>query len=242
MDIHEPKPWHGWRGLLKEYAIIVIGVLTALGAGQVVEQFHENRVSAEARESVRAEIDLNLSSLRQRDAYLHCIDDRFAEIDRALAAAEEGHPFPTLAYIGRPMVPAVYTQRWTAATSGGRTSLLSSDEQRDYARIYWDFDRFFDNGNRETAAWAKLRALEGVGRPSAQTIALVRQSLAEARVEDYTLRHLARGARFYAAQIGVKGEARVLSPTTNRVEGVCLPTSTSPKAAAAIIGDPDGAP
>jgi hypothetical protein len=30
MDIHKPKPWHGLREFLKEYLIIVIGVLTAL--------------------------------------------------------------------------------------------------------------------------------------------------------------------------------------------------------------------
>ncbi|MDB5442210.1 MAG: hypothetical protein JWP73_586, partial [Phenylobacterium sp.] len=32
MDIHKPKPWHGLREFLKEYAIIVVGVLTALAA------------------------------------------------------------------------------------------------------------------------------------------------------------------------------------------------------------------
>jgi hypothetical protein len=30
MDIHKPKPWHGVREFLKEYVIIVVGVLTAL--------------------------------------------------------------------------------------------------------------------------------------------------------------------------------------------------------------------
>ena len=241
MDIHKPKPWRSVREFLKEYVIIVVGVLTALGAEQAVERFHENRISAEARQSVREEIDLNLSSLRQRDSYLHCINERFEEIDRALAAAEHGHPFPMLAYIGRPMVPAVYRQRWDAATSGGRTSLLSSGEQRDFARVYWDFDRFFEHGNGETAAWAKLRVLEGVERPSAETIALARQALAEAKSEDYTLRHIVRGARFYAAQLGVKGEAPMLMATKNRAEGVCLPTSTSPQAAAVLTGDPERA-
>lgn len=32
MDIHKPKPWHGVREFLKEYLIIVVGVLTALAA------------------------------------------------------------------------------------------------------------------------------------------------------------------------------------------------------------------
>jgi hypothetical protein len=30
MDIHKPKPWHGLREFLKEYLIIVVGVMTAL--------------------------------------------------------------------------------------------------------------------------------------------------------------------------------------------------------------------
>ena len=37
MDIHKPKPWHGVREFLKEYVIIVVGVLTALAAEQGVE-------------------------------------------------------------------------------------------------------------------------------------------------------------------------------------------------------------
>src|SRR6185437_10385130 len=40
MDIHKPKPWHGLREFLKEYVIIVVGVLTALGAEAVVEWAH----------------------------------------------------------------------------------------------------------------------------------------------------------------------------------------------------------
>ena len=40
MDIHKPKPWHSFREFLKEYLIIVVGVLTALGAEQAVEWLH----------------------------------------------------------------------------------------------------------------------------------------------------------------------------------------------------------
>ena len=37
MDVHKPKPIRNWREFLKEYAIIVIGVLTALAAEQAAE-------------------------------------------------------------------------------------------------------------------------------------------------------------------------------------------------------------
>ena len=44
MDIHKPKPWHGLREFLKEYLIIVVGVLTALAAEAGVEWLHWRRV------------------------------------------------------------------------------------------------------------------------------------------------------------------------------------------------------
>jgi hypothetical protein len=61
MDIHKPKPWHGFREFLKEYAIIVVGVLTALGAEQVAEVLHRNAEVSEARQALREEITTNAS-------------------------------------------------------------------------------------------------------------------------------------------------------------------------------------
>jgi hypothetical protein len=40
MDVHKPKPFHGWREFLKEVGIIVLGVLIALSAEQIVETLH----------------------------------------------------------------------------------------------------------------------------------------------------------------------------------------------------------
>ena len=62
MDIHKPKPWHGWREFLKEYAIIVVGVLTALAAEQVVDWLHwrqqGGRRAPGARRGLRADSQL----------------------------------------------------------------------------------------------------------------------------------------------------------------------------------------
>lgn len=40
MHIHLPKPLHGWRAFIGEVGIIVLGVLIALGAEQLVEALH----------------------------------------------------------------------------------------------------------------------------------------------------------------------------------------------------------
>jgi hypothetical protein len=82
MDIHKPKPWHGVREFLKEYAIIVVGVLTALGAEQAVEWAHRQQEVAETREALKAEIDLDLrvalSGEMEDRCWLELLDRRAA--------------------------------------------------------------------------------------------------------------------------------------------------------------------
>ena len=56
MDIHKPKPWHSIREFLKEYVIIVVGVLTALGAEQVVQAIDWQRRVADAERDMRSEL------------------------------------------------------------------------------------------------------------------------------------------------------------------------------------------
>src|SRR5471032_132631 len=102
MDIHKPKPWHGWREFLKEYLIIVIGVLIALGAEAVVQNLHEQRLSAEARDAVRAEINLDLANLKRRANKQACIDRRIAELSAFISKSEAGKPIPPPLTIGEP--------------------------------------------------------------------------------------------------------------------------------------------
>ena len=40
MHFHLPKPLHGWRQFAGEVGIIVVGVLIALGAEQLVASWH----------------------------------------------------------------------------------------------------------------------------------------------------------------------------------------------------------
>ena len=61
MDIHKPKPWHGWAEFLKEIGTIVIGVLIALGAEQTVEWLHRSAEIRETREAINEELVGNVT-------------------------------------------------------------------------------------------------------------------------------------------------------------------------------------
>ena len=122
MHFHLPKPLHGWREFAGEIAIIVIGVLIALGAEQVVEWVHRNDLQREAQETIGAEIRQNLDSFRRRSEVQQCIDNRLQEIEALLIARQSSLALPRPLWVGRPQVWTVTDSRWNAATSGARLS------------------------------------------------------------------------------------------------------------------------
>ena len=79
MDIHKPKPVHGWREFLKEYGIIVLGVLTALASSNnccCCEMIHDHSRAEDTRRSVRAEIVANIGLLQRRESIEPCVTRR----------------------------------------------------------------------------------------------------------------------------------------------------------------------
>ena len=86
MDIHKPKPWHGLREFLKEYLIIVIGVLTALAAEQGVEWLRWQEKLVWAEEALKRDQSLLADVASERVAVGHCLSDR---LDQLKARAED---------------------------------------------------------------------------------------------------------------------------------------------------------
>ena len=83
MHFHLPKPLHGWREYFGEVGIIVIGVLIALGAEQVVEAVHLNAQTRHARAALHAEVAGGYLLSVERRAVHACLN---AQIDGMEAA------------------------------------------------------------------------------------------------------------------------------------------------------------
>ena len=235
MDIHRPKAAHSWREFLIEIGTIVCGILIALGLEQGLESLHERRLAAEAREAVRAEIDLDIANVaRFRNPQQACIDARLRSIAAVLAAAAAHRPYRPLSYIGVPLLGGIYTERWDAATAGGRTSMFSSDEQRDYARVYGQLKFATQSYQTASHGWTNLLALEGQTRMSNEQIARGLEALAEARVANDNIRVNLRSATVFAGHIGIRGEAIPLDPVPlPKTFPVCRSSDLSAEAMAA---------
>jgi hypothetical protein len=130
MDIHKPKPWHGAREFLKEYAIIVVGVLTALAGEQGVEWLHNRAELAEARAALRQEIDLNGRTFRFAVAEDRCY---LAAMDGFIAWAKGGpRPAPIVDVVG---FPGPGASVWEVARSGA-VAHMPLKERLAYANFY----------------------------------------------------------------------------------------------------------
>jgi predicted RNase H-like nuclease len=155
MDIHKPKPWHGVREFLKEYLIIVVGVLTALGAEQAVEWVHQRSEAAEAREVLRAEIEHDVRTIRantQQDRCMH------PYLKRAVAWAEGGARPPA----GPFFFNELSSSAWDTAKTGAVSHMPLTDRLA-YVRFYERVATYNALVSREWDITARIGALWRLG-------------------------------------------------------------------------------
>src|SRR6478672_3832573 len=80
MHFHLPKPLHGWREFSGEIAIIVIGVLIALGAENLIERWHWQEQATIARDSFKDELATAGIYSYERLAIQPCLQGRIREL------------------------------------------------------------------------------------------------------------------------------------------------------------------
>jgi hypothetical protein len=112
---------------------------------------------------------------------------------------------------------------WEAASRAGHLALLSDQEQVKLGLVHSSLVRFWDAESREQDAWAKLRALEAVPRPSPELRDQLRLTLQQARREDWGIRALITTTEASAVAIGLQRQDQRLFPGHR---SVCFALST----------------
>lgn len=80
MHLHLPKPLHGWREFAGEVGIIVVGVLIALGAEQLVLDWQWRSDVRAADQRMSEEINFDVALAYERHAIDLCLRPRLAEL------------------------------------------------------------------------------------------------------------------------------------------------------------------
>ena len=182
MHFHLPKPLHGWREFAGEVAIIVLGVMIALGAEQVMEDIHWHQRLHESDRALELELGESVGQAIVRVDESPCIEQRLDwladVVDRAAASK-------LLPPIGRVPPPQYFT--WP---SGAWQSMVSGDianhqDREKLQALSGAYDFITDLNQyqlREIDIWTNLYQLVGPGREfSGEDAASARAAIRQAR-------------------------------------------------------------
>jgi hypothetical protein len=166
MDIHKPKAWRGVREFLKEYVIIVVGVLTALGAEQGVEWLHWRERAGEGRARLVAEIGHHYLVAEERLAVRSCLDRQILQIEeRVLTSGSTLAPLPLVGAttdfpeVYRAPARSLAGSAWESVISEGLSSHFTEKERGLLPIHYSQFDKFRELTAEEDVANGSLMAL-----------------------------------------------------------------------------------
>ncbi|HEY1928541.1 MAG TPA: hypothetical protein VGG92_13825 [Caulobacteraceae bacterium] len=160
MEIHKPKPWHGWREFLKEYGIIVLGVLTALAGEQTVEWLHWREVVAATREALNRELAFDQSVFQTRVDQAPCMARRLSELETAFEQHAAGRPLLLKRAFGQPDTPHLRTSVWETAIADQSASHMPLEVKLRYAGAYETIYWLRERATEERQAWTHLNQLD----------------------------------------------------------------------------------
>jgi hypothetical protein len=174
MHFRLPKPLHGWREFVGEVGIIVIGVLIALGAEQLVATLHWRSEVRETDQRLVREMAMNLSSAYERFAIDACLRPRLTELRDQLLASGTRWPGSraTLANdVYHSEFPSVYRTpdrpwsqtSWRTALSGDNLNHFDAQRVLEFSALHDDVDALDKTQAEETRASAMLGDLAFAG-------------------------------------------------------------------------------
>ena len=238
MHVPMPKPLHGWRAFVGEVGIIVVGVLIALAAEQLVQAARQRQQANQAEEAIRNELGFNLGRLKSRFETHRCIDRRIDEIQALLDKAADQTTINTPSWIGRPQYWTFASSRWQAESQAGEAALVDPARLSSYAIMYARMQDMLDEMTFEQSDWAKLRTLEHVRRLDSNDAFSLNETLQDARYRNWRLTLVTTQLFDMANALRV----RSIRNTTPASPSVCLPITTARAQANQVSVWPFGEP
>lgn len=233
------QPPNGWSAVAWELAIVTVGVLLALGAQQVAEDFNDRSIARQTRAEVTDELNSDLMSIQLRESIEPCIERRLDDLRQILAEWEATGSFTAPKWVSQSPPIEVELSRYEAALSAGRLALLPGDEQYRMGAIAARIRRFDDWQFKERIPWGQLRALQfGPTALSHGDRARIRSALQDASTFNYESKvnatqalSMARRYGFHPDPKGFRELAVGVWPGGKFTPSICLPITTPPEKA-----------
>ena len=203
MHVHLPKPLHGWRALLGEVGIIVIGVLIALAGEQLVETLHWRSEAREFRKAVDHEAGLNIGSFEFSQLQQKCIRRRLDELETLVARSRNGQPVQLAGPIGMPLEISELSSVWDNKDPQV-VEHLPLDIRLEYAELYDEFRNTEGIKAAQSAVWKQFSRFEEPGPLTLADRRDLHALIADARGLDFAMESNWPVSRKLGAGLGIK--------------------------------------
>jgi hypothetical protein len=176
MGINFPKPLKGWRAFIGEVGTIVLGVLLALGAQELVQSLHWQREVGQTRKALDAELARDLAAFDYRYRNSGCTTDRLDELRRWADSLANGHVLPLKHEVDEPPYFLIRTAAWEI-TDGEIASRIPLKAKLNYAALYDGLRKYDELKNDESQAWATLNEYGSATSASPADVRAIRHAL-----------------------------------------------------------------
>ena len=156
MRVKVPQPIHGWRAFAGEVGIIVLGVLLALGAQQLVEMVHRRNEVDQLRQSLRAELADSRARWEFTRIADRCAARRLDALESWLATAPPG---ATLTRAYPLFLWSMHSSAWDMAKGNPAINDLPLRERLTFASLYAAIDNWRGYFDLQRATVIKISAL-----------------------------------------------------------------------------------
>ena len=189
MEIHKPKPVHGWRELLSEIVVIVIGVSIALAAEQLVETLHWREQVQAAHKALAADMTTVLGMAAEREGFSSCLDQHLNHLADDIDEASRTGRLPPQGAMHRAPRRLWRLNSWDGLVAAGIGPHLPRDELLRISQMAFYLSLAEQADVDENVQWTRLYAMVGPGR-AAETGELndLRAALSAARGDAKSLR------------------------------------------------------
>ena len=154
------KPLRGWRQVGGEVGIIVLGVLIALGAEQLVDTYNRRSELRELRVAVDNEIAYGLGTYGARLDQDACLETRLRELSQWLQGWRNGSPKPLVGTISAPRSGPPHTSVWSSRDPAV-IAYMPLELKLAYGSIYDEFANNEVQRLDERMTWLAIAEFDG---------------------------------------------------------------------------------
>lgn len=193
--------------LAREVGSIVLGVLIALGIGEIAEAARWKLRVDSSTSAMTQELKQNHYIYVERTIVQPCIEDRLGEIQAILLTARNTGVLPKIENVWGPGGRFMQSTAFDVSNSEGVPLHMNSAKAHELAQIYQAGDYYRVAAEKEREYWTNLFMLKYyAGRMDAEMLGLLLESLAGAKTYGAEVAILAQQAHDELTKAGISVE------------------------------------